>query len=226
VPVLGLPINVDKKSVFRYLGYIGERQSCPQIEEEINKVVKEAKELVLAKICYDYFNFIFEEGTNTIVFSQGVFFSDKDIVDELKSADNVVIAIMTLGDEMDKKILDLFSDNNYLKGMIYNAIGNCALDNLRKDFRAILEKQLRGSDRGITSGFSPGNSGWSIANQRIIFRLLDARSIGVGLNEFMMMNPTKSISVVYGVGKAYCHDEPDGDCSKCNLRNCQFRLSS
>lgn len=71
---------------------------------------------------------------------------------------------------------------------------------------------VRITGRGITCGLSPGSWDWSLQEQAVIFKLVEARSIGVTLNESMIMSPVKSFSVLYGIRKEFEIPDDEHDC--------------
>ena len=79
--------------------------------------------------------------------------------------------------------------------------------------------------RGLGTGMraSPGQEGWSIWQQQMLFGLLSAEEIGVRLTESCLMLPRKSVSFVIGLGPEM---RPDAvTCDFCSKRNrCRWRV--
>ena len=76
---------------------------------------------------------------------------------------------------------------------------------------------------GITRGFTPGSLDFPIEQQGVLFNVLDASKIDVRLNKSMLMEPAKSISVVYGTGKNIKNSCVSHSCSGCPKKDCMMR---
>jgi hypothetical protein len=71
--------------------------------------------------------------------------------------------------------------------------------------------------RGLSVGMraSPGQEGWSIQQQRVVFGVVPAEEIGVRLTSSCLMLPRKSVSFVIGLGPDMRADAVPCDyCSK------------
>ena len=139
------------------------------------------------------FNFSLDEKNMQVIFEDNIYFSGNYIFKNLEKSEQLVVAILTLGSKTEKMSADFFSQGDYLMGMIYDAIGSVGLNDLKKGFFEKLCERARHAKSGITRVFSPGSGGWGIEDQDIIFKLLDAKSIGVTLKSSMMMTPVKSL---------------------------------
>ncbi|AEM79466.1 LOW QUALITY PROTEIN: Vitamin B12 dependent methionine synthase activation region [Thermoanaerobacter wiegelii Rt8.B1] len=223
--VKAYPIEIDKESVIKYLGY-KDKKVPEDISKEIDIAIKESSQIIDAKICYDEFKIQYDESKKQIILPDGSIFKDEYTVKNIKDADYIIMAIMTLGKEIDDKISYYFNNGDYMKGMIYESIGVAALDYLSKKFWQDLMKDVSKQGLGITHRLCPGDSRWDIKDQRIIFKNLDASTIGVSLNENYMMTPTKSTSMIYGIGKNIKTSLIDHECEDCDLVNCIYRHTS
>jgi hypothetical protein len=65
-----------------------------------------------------------------------------------------------------------------------------------------------------------------LAEQRSVFQLVDAESIGVALEASMLMQPTKSVSGIVGIGAADAFEQRMLPCERCNAVNCPMRRSA
>ena len=73
--------------------------------------------------------------------------------------------------------------------------------------------------------FSPGYGDLPLETQKTLLSVLDAgRKAGVSLTESFLMLPQKSVSAIVGLGKTGC-EARQGDCSLCEKRDCEFRLT-
>jgi len=195
------------------------------IAEQVDMAIQEGLLLAEPQISYDFFKIVPNAENKKILVGKNRSFSGKYIFDKLEKAEEVVVAVLTVGGKIENKSACAFTQGDYLLGMIYDAIGSAALENLKKHFFKELCKKIGAEKKGITCGLSPGSNEWNIQDQAIVFELVDGKTIGVTLNESMMMIPVKSISVVYGIGEELNMLDYEHDCARCNLTNCQFRVA-
>ncbi|MEM3859046.1 MAG: hypothetical protein QW478_06525, partial [Candidatus Micrarchaeaceae archaeon] len=213
-------VYIDKNLVLKYLGY---KDKIPPkgISDEVGQCVDESYEFINPIICFDQFQFRLDGG---ILLPDGSIIEDGHIIESLRRANYIVMAVLTLGNKIDVKISDLFDRNDYMEGMIYDVIGNVALEYLGKIFWQDLLEGAKKQSMGITQSLSPGSGGWKdIADQRMIFNNLDTSSIGVELTDTFMMKPMKSLSVIYGIGRDVKTSAMDHDCAECPLVDCPYR---
>ncbi len=229
MPIIKLPVSIEKSEVLRYLGYNNyvENKELPHmLKEQVNTAIQAAYKMVEPQVSYGIFDFDLDEKNKRIIFADDICFHSEYIFKNLKNADKILVAILTLGDTIESKSADCFACKDYLTGMIYDAIGSVALNDLKRNFFKMLCKKACTQKKGITRGFSPGSGKWDIMDQAYIFKLVDAKSIGVTLKESMMMKPIKTLSVVHGIGKNISISsisESEHECENCDLVNCQFR---
>lgn len=216
------PVVVDKDIVLKHLGYKDDNISN-EIIKEVEMAISESYKLIKPNICYDKFDVKYDEKTDEIILQDGSVFKGDYVIKNLKDADYIIMAVATVGDEMDKKIKGLFDNGDYFKGFLYDTIASDALEYLTKSLWQDLMKEAKVNGFGITHRLCPGDSRWDIKDQKIIFKNLDASKIGVVLNDSFMMNPIKSSSIVYGIGKNVKTSLVDHDCDECELVDCIYR---
>ncbi|MCL5032377.1 MAG: hypothetical protein M1542_03870 [Thermotogae bacterium] len=212
-------IEIDKYLVLKYLGY---KDKVPKdILDEVGECVDESYGFIKPAICFDQLKFKFKDG---ILLPDESIIKVQYIVEVLKRSDYIVMAVMTLGKEIEDKISTFFARNDYMKGMIYDVIGNVGLEYMGKRFWQELAEVAKKDGIGITQSLNPGTGGWKdIKDQSIIFNNLNTSLIGVELTDAFMMKPMKSLSMVYGIGKAVKTSLVDHDCAECPLIDCPYR---
>ena len=82
----------------------------------------------------------------------------------------------------------------------------------------------RAAKQGTEIGpwLNPGYLDWPVTDQRLIFSLIPAQTIGVLLNDHCMMIPKKSVTVCAGIGIS----SASGDfnrCLHCGVEKCEYR---
>ncbi|HHW03887.1 MAG TPA: DUF4445 domain-containing protein [Thermoanaerobacterales bacterium] len=226
MPIISMPVKINKAAVLRNLGYHDLKSGSvpPDILREVNSSVEQAPEIITPRICYERFEFTLDKKAKKVLLPDGNYFSGDYIVKNLSGAEHLIAAVATIGSGIDRKSMECFAVGDYMKGMIYNAIGDEALNFVCRKFWLDLVKKAKSEGCGITHRLSPGHNDWDIKDQAVVFELLDASSIGVTLNDSFMMNPVKSVSVIYGLGKGMEISTVDHDCIDCELADCAYRL--
>lgn len=143
----------------------------------------------------------------------------------LAPAREVVIAICTIGDQMDLLISEAMKSEPEL-GVSLDGLANGAVENLGMEVCRYFEHEAARLGWQCSLPVNPGNEGWPLLEaQKQLFSLVDSSLVAVQLTESGMMVPLKSASMVLGMGEAIAvQGEP---CDFCNLRDtCRYREAS
>ncbi len=109
-------------------------------------------------------------------------------------AKRVALCICTIGPRIESESARLIKNGALMKGLILDAIGSEATEQVARQTDKLLCKIARESDLWPSKRFSPGYKSWNIEEQRYLFQMLPGDEIGVTLNESCMMIPRKSVS--------------------------------
>jgi hypothetical protein len=160
----------------------------------------------------------------TIELEGGASFEGPLAARALAGAKKVALAVCTIGPALEQRTKELFADDP-VRAMALDGAGIAALrkisDVIIADVREMAEKHGWGS--GMRA--QPGQEGWSIRQQRVIFEHLPTDEIGVTLTDSCLMIPRKSVSFVIGMGPDM---RPDAvACDFCSKRGrCPWRVES
>ena len=102
--------------------------------------------------------------------------------------------------------------------MFLDDLGSWAVDQVRQQVCRTIEADATARGWRASASLSPGESEWSVAEQSVIFTLLDTRPIGVVLSESMVMSPIKSLSLIVGIGPGPLGVEGGSNCDFCTIR--------
>lgn len=216
-------LEIDEKSVLRYLGY-RDVEVDEDLLNEVRNAIDEAHQLVVPTVCFDRFAIKYDDAKDEIIVSSDTL-NDDYIVDKLKGAEYVIMAVATIKDKIESVSSQFFNAGKYMKGMIFDAVGNAALEDLCQKFYCDMIDELEKEGLGATEMIFPGDSKWDINAQKIIFKNLDASRIGVTLNENNIMHPVKSLSFILGIGKGVKSSFSHHDCRKCDFSQCIYRMA-
>ncbi|GMQ60109.1 hypothetical protein AN1V17_45090 [Vallitalea sediminicola] len=202
------------------------------MEMEFSKILNK-KEVLNTMQCY-------EDSTNYSeyckVYKEVVEFSVKHIipkgyyiiVDNDNYIDNnceqVIFCLVTLGGFIDKEIKRYFDNNDYLKGMMLNTIGDQMLFDISNSLFKLLQKEQSDNGINLTSRIEPGSSESSIKFQKTILEKINEKdTTDITITSGYMFSPTKTLSYYYGASANIPPTTVDHDCSKCSNLTCPFR---
>lgn len=200
--IRNIPFNIAKKDVLQGLGMGARPNVRPEIDQLIDEVLKNSTiiSLIQPALVYKiiYINSI--QGDECIL-QNGIVFKGETIPRVFPNAKALVVAVATIGPQLEDKVTELFKQGQRLKGLIVDAIGSSATENIRFAMRDVLDKEAKKLGFTLSSPVSPGGTRWPITEQFKLFKLVHAESIGVRLTETAMMVPRKSSSMVMGLGE-------------------------
>ena len=104
-----------------------------------------------------------------------------------------------------------------------DAIGSAAVDMAADALAEILRDHEAEAAEALTPPFSPGYCGMPLEEQRVLFSIIQAESIGVKLTTSVFMQPIKSISGLVGIGPREKIDVHGNPCQWCELTECKMR---
>ena len=143
----------------------------------------------------------------------------------LGEAEEVAVAVCTVGPRLEGKVTDYFNGGESLRGLLLDGIGSAAVDTLSSELCQLMsaEASLRGYQ--VSSPLCPGGPTFPLSEQWQLFELVPAEEIGVSLTSSGVMVPRKSLSMVIGMGPQMRSWTKVESCAHCNLREtCRYRL--
>lgn len=212
----GDELNIEIKEIFRYLGY-GKNEPEKSVCDLVYECVKEVREKLDLKACYDKFEII-QNADKSISFGT-INTKSKNLIKNLKNCDEVIVFVATIGIEVDR-LIQKNSIINPAKSVILQAVGATVIEAWCDLLSERLKKTYKKFQR---PRFSPGYGDFPLNEQTKIFEILDCnRKIGVGLTESLLMIPTKSVSAVIGLSDNNLNCVSSG-CDVCKNLQCEFR---
>jgi len=149
----------------------------------------------------------------------GVRFASKNLARHLADCEEVLLLGATLGVRVDSAIRRL-AMLSVSEGAAAQAVSAALIESYCDEVQA---KLATGGLKQKTR-FSPGYGDWDLAEQKLLFQLLDcAKTIGLTLTEGCMMVPTKSVTAIIGLTEKETCISKQHKCSECTNLNCEFR---
>jgi len=225
--IKNIKLDIDKDAVWRYQEYSGKKVKNPNqdilqiTEEEISR----GDSLFKPQGVYRLIKII-DSISKEINLENGLTFKfPESIIKQLKGANHLIIGVVTIGDFLEKRVSELFSQGEYLRALALDAVGSVAVEDFSQKVRNLARQEVIGQGFKTSRHFSPGYGGWDVSQQEVIFKIIPADKIGVKLTKGYMMLPQKSLSWVIGVGKKVSKSfSEDNYCKNCQLKSCKYRF--
>jgi len=223
-----IKLNIDEEEVLRYQGYSRKKMKKSNLailqitKEEINQ----GYSLFSPQGIYSLIkikNIVLEGEINL---ENGLIFRfTKSIIEQLKGVSHLLVGVVTIGNLLEKKVSELFSQGEYPRALALDAVGTVAVEDFSRKVRKLARQEVKDQGFKTSRHFSPGYSGWDVSQQKIIFKNIPSENIGVRLTKGCMMVPRKSLSWVIGVGKEIIiPSEEDINCKNCQSKCCNYRI--
>ena len=133
------------------------------------------------------------------------------------------LGVCTIGDAIEERIEALFTEREFPLAYMLDSLGSVAAEALAEGFLRQLCAERLAQGLKVTPRESPGYLRWPIEEQRKVFAVLPAGTIGVGLNPYCIMTPRKSISFAVGIGSEARMGTTTSPCRSCDMRGCAYR---
>ena len=203
-----IPVNLDQEEIRRRL-HVAKSGDWAHAQT----LIEEAQSLISAKAVYKAC-YIEKKHANAVTID-GRSLKSRVLRKNLTNVERVFPYVVTIGDRLEET-MQVCSD--LLTKYYFDTIGNVALIYARNYLKDHLRSRY--ALEGI-SYMSPGSlKDWAIEEQESLFSILGnvESSIGVRLNETLVMIPNKSLSGIY-----FPTEIPFYSCQLCRRENCSGR---
>jgi hypothetical protein len=140
-------------------------------------------------------------------------------------ADNIALAIVTIGASLPSKVNSLMDSGSYVDGVILDAFGSAGVEQVANQINQEIDAFAKNKNLDTSRRFSPGYCQWGVQDQTFIFDLLPGDEIGVVLTEGFMMQPIKSVSFAINIGNNIKKSKWESRCKTCEDRGqCTYRM--
>lgn len=209
------------EEVRRHLGYPTDALPKARIAERIEAVAAEAEGALRPRGVYAVY--AVEAQTPRRIQVAGVAIRG-DVARFVGTVDRIGVVVATAGAGISELSERYARDGDSLDAWIADAIGSWAAEAAAD---AVTERQSAhaGTGEAVTLRYSPGYCGMSMAQQRVLFGLVDAEAVGVALLPSMLMRPLKSVSGIVGFGPVAELNAvaPGTPCDTCGRLDCHMR---
>jgi len=219
-----MPIRRDWDIRFdteRYLAQVGGNLprllARPDVRADWEAALADARALVEPAAVWEVFP-IREFRHERVILADGTRIGGGPVVTVVAGATELAVGVCTAGAAVSRRISEYQRNGHRLRAMFLDDLGSWAVDQVRQQLCRAIEADAVGRGRRASASLSPGESEWSVGDQAVIFSLLDARPIGVTLNESLVMSPIKSLSLIIGIGPGPLGVEGASNCDFCTIR--------
>ena len=197
------------------LRYAGAKEATPEVLELLKECAQRCQWLLAPRVCYARYHIKRTPNGLDLGFAQT---DSAALMRNLNGCDEIIVFAATLGLELDRQIAR-YAHLSPARSMMLQAIGTERIESLCDAF----ENDLISQGLGLRPRFSPGYGDLPLEMQRELIAALDcAKTVGISLNESLMMSPSKSVTAIIGLtaekGERCVHN-----CAMCELEQCLYR---
>jgi Vitamin B12 dependent methionine synthase, activation domain len=214
-----LPLVPRREEIHRCLGYA--RRSAPSaaIARAIDGVVSEAEPHLQPRGTYSLYP-LAARSAHSLTF--GGLVLEGEVGGFLGGADRIAVFFATAGAEISRLAAARCGAGDAFAGWALDAVGSWAAEAAADALLARLGTHLRPGE-ALTPRYSPGYCGLALTEQRKLFRLARADTVGVSLLPALLMEPLKSVSGIVGLGPQTAVGTTLTPCDRCPLIGCHMR---
>jgi hypothetical protein len=214
-------LNIGRNALILAMGY-SQESLPPMINEEIDEVLESGNELCNIEGGYRITDSVnWDKSIFSILLDNVAFDIHKVIFQQIKKSNSVAIFACTAGKKITDISKEIMKDGDLLKGYVYDLFGSIVVESAMDLIQDSLQKEMVALGLKITNRFSPGYCGWEVAEQKKLFSLLPEHFCGIELTDSCLMQPTKSVSGIIGIGESVKYNRYT--CNICDAPNCLYR---
>jgi hypothetical protein len=212
----------DRPEILRYLGYPAGAAPRPGTAERIDAIIAEALPSLRPRGFYTLYP-VADQTAHSLTLSD-ITISGK-IGEFLAEASRIAVFVVTVGEEISGLAQSASKRGDAFSAWVMDALGSWAVESAADALMVRIRRHL-GHGEELTLRYSPGYCGMALAQQRSLFQLMQAWTVGVRLMPTMLMHPLKSISGVVGLSPKEAVARYRSPCDLCPSTGCHMRRAS
>jgi cobalamin-dependent methionine synthase I len=210
---------IDSVEIYRHIGYPRDTAPASRIEERIAHIVAEALPCLKPRGLFTIYE-VSQQAAHSLKLDNTTI--SGNIGEYLEHADRAAVFAVTVGEEITLLAELAAKDGDALAALVIDAAGSCAVEGAADALMLHLRRHLH-EGQELTLRYSPGYCGMDISQQRKLFQLVPASSVGVTLTPSMLMHPMKSISGLVGLAPKEAVSAYRSPCDLCQRVGCHMR---
>ena len=205
-------MEYNRKEALRYLGA---KQNDEQAGVLVDLVYLKLRNEVQARSVLRKHSITVD--SDGVTLDCGVRFTSRDLAAHLKGCEEALLLGATLGSRVDVAIRRL-ALGSVAEGAAAQAVAAALIESYCDSVQA----QADTGGLAQRPRFSPGYGDWDLAEQKLLFPVLDcAKRIGLTLTDGLMMAPSKSVTAIIGLSEDVACVW--NKCMTCKNINCPYR---
>lgn len=201
------PPSVSAERILRIQGYSDLSRVRKVIVEAAMSMAKLAASTSKPVIAYRHVDILSLDEAGSLELEGGVRLSCGAFPRQLAGCTQVVPFVLTVGDEVPERVIDMIEKGDLLEGLLLETAGWLAIEDATRQFKTWLRESMLMRDHRITSRLGPGYSYkvgkqicmWELEEQPALFATLQGSRLPVTLMSSCAMSPKMSRSGMYGV---------------------------
>jgi hypothetical protein len=217
-----IDIEIDRKNIYRRIGYSADCEPSARIASLIEEYVDNATQLIEPSCSYVIRGIERVQGFSVLI-EDSIVFEGQVIAHLLEQCERVAVFLVTIGDRLEEMACQLSEDRFIVEAYVLDAIGSSAVEKLAECVQGRIGEVAHAHGLCISRRFSPGYCDWDISQQETLFRAMNGDQSGVRLSQEFLMTPQKSISGIIGIGSCNGNVEDYNPCRTCDRVHCLGR---
>lgn len=190
----GILTSIDEKEMLRYAGlHNGNTVPAQYIKAAQNEM------RMLATPMGVYQEYDYDDKNSIILSSPPLPLVGKSIQKHLHGSLKVYVLSVTVGEEVEDRITELFKSGEYTTALLLDAAATTAVEQVADQVNNLLSIAAKKDGLIPTWRFSPGYGDWPVEVQKELAHIIDANSIGVTVTDASMLFPRKSVTAIIGL---------------------------
>lgn len=214
-----LEITLQPADILRSLGYPAEASPPADIVRSVAGIMREAGTYL--QPCGVYSLYAPTSWTDSSIEIGGSMIVG-NVREILQGASRVAVFMATVGNEISRQAGMRCEAGDAFAGRVLDAAGSWGAELAAAALTAQMASNL-GPEESFTPRYSPGFCGMDLSQQRVLFQLAPAGSVGISLLPSLFMHPLKSISGLIGLGPREAVGIHLSPCECCPLVDCHMR---
>ncbi|MBT4719026.1 MAG: hypothetical protein HN632_14985 [Rhodospirillaceae bacterium] len=146
------------------------------------------------------------------------------VADKFRKAQKLVLAVATIGPGLENEVSEFFKIKKAVNALALEEIAVAAMFELNNLIGVHIAEVAGVEGLKVSSPLFPGNDGFALSQQRVLYDLAGGGDIGLSVSGLGMLSPVKSASMVFAIGGSAPTWDRNSDCSTCKARElCRFR---
>lgn len=211
-------LALDTDDIARCMGYVDGMAGMP-FAEQLNGLLAEVGDHVCLEGGFRIFTPDLVRIERDKLFVENIEFdTGRIIAGPLRGAESLAFFVATAGPGLTRWADALMEEGEHVLAYFVDALGSETVEKAADWLEAKIDAWAAAQEEPTTNRYSPGYCDWHVSEQHKFFSLLPEDFCGITLTESALMQPTKSVSGVIGIGgkakkRAYA-------CSICSMEQC------